>query len=177
MQIALAYRGAPGWWGSYRSYDTLVVYGSLYYMRERIRMITCRVESCDKRVIGRGYCMSHYHRLRRTGNLSADKLIGELRTRGICKSVGCERLHQAGGYCGTHYKRFIQYGDAFDNIPIGELRKRGICKVASCDRQHFSRGYCSTHYRRFRIHGNPRADIAIRAYVRRPAHDKAGIVK
>ena len=71
----------------------------------------------------------------------------------------------------------LQYGDAFDNIPIGELRKRGIWKVASCDRQHRSKGYCSAHYRRFRLHGNPRADIAIRAYVRIPAHNKVGIGK
>lgn len=41
-------------------------------------MRECKVEGCTRPAAQLGWCSAHYHRLRRTGTLSADKPIGSI---------------------------------------------------------------------------------------------------
>ncbi len=67
----------------------------------------CGAEGCDRPHEARGYCFMHYDRLRRTGDVQADrpkqKPAGRERLFDGCQVPGCDRPHIARGFCSRHY--------------------------------------------------------------------------
>ena len=62
----------------------------------------CSVEGCDKPVEARGWCRSHYYKLRQTPP---------------CRVAGCEKGSKSKGFCPEHYWKVKEYGD-----PNAEVR-------------------------------------------------------
>jgi hypothetical protein len=112
----------------------------------------CSIPDCDKPSRNRGFCQSHYHRLRRYGDPLGGKLLpGNYPSR--CTIDGCDEKHEAKGFCHKHYQRFKLHGD-----PLGsawENRSGDPCLIPECDDPTRSQGYCSKHYQRLRTHGHP----------------------
>lgn len=98
----------------------------------------CSVELCEKETQARGYCGTHYMRVRRTGN--TDDPVKSIR---LCSIAGCDRVHDSRGLCKYHYKHL--------------RRSEGVgrfCIVEDCDRPHEAQGLCNLHYGRFRDTGS-----------------------
>jgi hypothetical protein len=57
---------------------------------------TCKAESCDKDVIGKGYCVRHY-RLWRRGELPKARYK-------TCHTEGCRKKQSRAGRCEEHQK-------------------------------------------------------------------------
>ena len=120
----------------------------------------CKQSNCDRVVLAKGYCNTHYHRFRT--NKDMDLPIRECRRsnpndpkRGeSCKHPGCNEPVANLGYCNIHYERDI-YGRDMDS-PIIRPRKsnpnnpkRGeSCKHPKCDRPVLNLGWCKMHYTR-----------------------------
>lgn len=73
-------------------------------------MDTCSIDGCDKPVLARTWCKTHYNRWYKTGNP-----LGKGRKRNICKVEGCNEYVYAYGYCSKHHWRWERYGD-----PLGK---------------------------------------------------------
>jgi hypothetical protein len=65
----------------------------------------CSVEGCGRRIFRRGLCSSHYERLRKTGDVQADKPLREFQASDMCAVEGCSVAPVAKGLCGRHYSQ------------------------------------------------------------------------
>lgn len=65
---------------------------------------TCKAESCQKDVIGKGYCVRHY-KLWREGKMPK----GRYKT---CRSEGCRKKQTGKGRCADHQKKKAESGAA-----------------------------------------------------------------
>lgn len=83
-------------------------------------MKQCLIEDCDSKVIGRGYCRKHYHKLMKYGNPNAGRL--NQKRLGECYMEGCSIEIHAKGLCEKHYTRLRRHDDPevvngkFENI-------------------------------------------------------------
>lgn len=68
----------------------------------------CKIETCDKPLKARGYCVGHYTRLM-NGNLNADLPLGA-KIKKECSINGCDKLVKTRGWCKTHYQRWHERG-------------------------------------------------------------------
>lgn len=66
----------------------------------------CLSQTCDREGVKRGYCESHYQRVRKFGD-PQDHI--PLRRSG-CDVPDCDGDHLARGYCVMHYARVRKYG-------------------------------------------------------------------
>jgi hypothetical protein len=74
---------------------------------------TCSVDGCDRPSKHRGWCIAHYHRWLRKGDVGS----ADIQSRGQkCTVEGCDRSHNAHGYCGIHYTRLRNHGDPLVTI-------------------------------------------------------------
>jgi hypothetical protein len=62
----------------------------------------CSVENCEKLHTAKGYCQTHYVRLKRKG-LLGDPAI-QIKGRTVCDIPSCGNAHVAKGMCGYHYR-------------------------------------------------------------------------
>ena len=62
----------------------------------------CSVNECDNLHIAKGYCQTHYLRMKKHG--TTEKHIRR------CSVEGCDRKHSSKGYCAKHYRRNVQHG-------------------------------------------------------------------
>ena len=71
-------------------------------------MRTCKVDGCNGKHKGLGYCDKHYQQFKIHGKLS----IGTEHQRqvGPCSVDGCDVKATRKGFCGRHYKHFRQHG-------------------------------------------------------------------
>ena len=99
----------------------------------------CSVEGCQKPHIAKGYCATHYDRLRNRGTLEPIKRP-EIPVR-HCSVNGCEGKYKARGWCSKHYDRWLTHGSLAEPV-----RPQG-CKVDGCDKKHCGKGFCEKHYR------------------------------
>lgn len=67
----------------------------------------CSVKGCEKMAKYCGLCSMHYSRLRKHGDLNAER-----KKRATCKIPGCQELTHGFGYCKKHYGHYKRYGDA-----------------------------------------------------------------
>ncbi|MET3700175.1 HNH endonuclease [Bacillus oleivorans] len=73
-------------------------------------MKICTVANCEKKVLAKGLCNTHYWRKYRTGDPT--KLINQPRSKyKHCKAADCYREVFSKGYCRKHYKRLYKHGD------------------------------------------------------------------
>jgi hypothetical protein len=83
----------------------------------------CEIAGCPNlaRVRKGGLCSAHYERLRRTGDVMADRPVKQHRS--ACTAHGCERRHYANGYCTLHGDRLRRTGRVDAGTPSRILRK------------------------------------------------------
>jgi hypothetical protein len=104
----------------------------------------CAAPDCSKDAHAKGYCYTHYCRIKKNGTL-------ELKHRPrveCCVVDGCENTRQAGNLCGMHFARLKRSGKT-DERPV-----RG-CSVDGCVKKHHGGGYCNAHRKRLDRHGDP----------------------
>ncbi len=66
----------------------------------------CKIEGCERNLIARGWCHTHYKRWQVHG----DPLF-TLKPRGRkCSIDGCDNKHASIGYCAKHERHFRRYG-------------------------------------------------------------------
>lgn len=73
--------------------------------------MSCKVEGCEGKHKGHGFCEKHLARLRRNGHLELLIAPAGAKTQ-QCSVDGCEKLISGKGLCETHRQRFKKYGDA-----------------------------------------------------------------
>jgi len=75
-------------------------------MKERI----CKVEGCDGKHWGKGYCQRHLWQIRHHGKI--------IKTRvdwgSICNVEGCNEKVKARGFCSRHWQQMYDYGRILD---------------------------------------------------------------
>lgn len=85
----------------------------------------CQVSICHREASKKGYCKTHYERLRRYGDVRADDPIRIIDSNRRCEVTGCDRPYIAKGLCRTHYTRMDVHGDTQANRPIRPQAPRG----------------------------------------------------
>lgn len=68
---------------------------------------TCDVPGCEEKHNARGFCLLHYMRVMRSGDVNA----GKVNRGAVCSIDGCENAHKGYGLCDKHYARFKRHGD------------------------------------------------------------------
>lgn len=73
----------------------------------------CSVEDCKSTTYSSGtiYCIMHYTRVRRYGDINITKRKSRTRLKKQCIIEDCSGPHCGLGYCANHYRRFKKYGD------------------------------------------------------------------
>lgn len=71
---------------------------------------TCSLPDCDNPYRSKGYCQSHYARLRNHGSPTGGAPMRERAAGLICTVRECDRKVRCKGLCRTHYDRFHAYG-------------------------------------------------------------------
>lgn len=91
---------------------------------------TCAVEGCGRVHYIGGYCRPHNERLKRTGDVMADKPIRAKvpRTR-LCEVPGCEQVRRTTRHCGGHHQRLLRWGDVREDLPLSRNFKLNGRKV------------------------------------------------
>lgn len=117
----------------------------------------CSISGCERTLLCKGLCSSHYGRLRKYGDVRADIPI-EYRTpraAGPCAAEGCNLPVKAKGYCNAHYTRVMTHGDPLVDKPIKPIRYGwdDICFIEGCEKPSRKLGRCETHYSRWRATG------------------------
>ena len=63
----------------------------------------CSVMNCPRLRAARGYCQTHYSRLRKFGDVLARSPVETRFGRQGCLAIACDGRHHARGYCRAHY--------------------------------------------------------------------------
>ena len=71
----------------------------------------CKVEGCQVKVHGLGYCTMHYLRQHRYGDVSFTKITRYHHSKERCAFPGCGRRIRRMHYCTLHYQRWQKHGD------------------------------------------------------------------
>lgn len=121
-------------------------------------MKTCSVDGCERPHKARGWCLAHWKRWYRNGDVQADK---PFETPDQCTVSVCEGEHHAKGLCKAHYNRQRRGVDTSSRV--NRSREDRVCSVEGCDRRYRARGFCASHYRRFMEHGSPLPDKPLRS--------------
>lgn len=120
---------------------------------------TCIVDSCGRTgPVKRGWCLSHYARWHKTGDVRADIPLrrSPLPAGSLCEVESCGRPYFSNGFCSLHWSRWRKHGDLLAHIPLRRpTPKASTCAVDECERQPASRVWCRKHYMRWYLHGDP----------------------
>ena len=111
-------------------------------------MKTCSVDGCGRLHIARGYCMTHWTRLRKQGDVQADLPIRSKKRQMVCSIEGCGLPHYCKAMCRSHHGRWLRTGTPHKRAPM-------VCSVDGCWRPYKSRGWCEAHLSRWRRTGDP----------------------
>lgn len=84
----------------------------------------CKVDSCPRTLLAKGYCQTHY---------SAARMKGEVGGGKRCEYSECDRFAKAKGLCPKHYN------------PSLFSSKTDPCLHPGCERMSAVKGYCPTH--------------------------------
>lgn len=119
-----------------------------------VPVAACGVDGCERPRRAKGYCLPHYHRSRRGGNMTT--AIGWKPPRRSCSVETCERKAVSNGMCPPHDVR-AQEGRNLA-APIRRYVKQGpLCSVNGCQNPPQARGLCVSCYANalVRSHINP----------------------
>lgn len=72
---------------------------------------TCTVDGCDRKHLARGYCMTHYHRMREHGSVELPPRRPRPKIIRQCKIDDCQKQARSLGLCEMHYTRLTRTGD------------------------------------------------------------------
>lgn len=67
--------------------------------------MTCSVQDCDRPVVARTLCNSHYKRAALEGTLATYPTRGQQDRRKFCEVDGCDEYRYGNGLCRRHYLR------------------------------------------------------------------------
>lgn len=86
----------------------------------------CDAEECDRPVLARGVCKTHYARAVKDGSIDT---LGRVRalSAAVCLVDGCEKRPRAHGLCSAHYTRQRRHGD-----PVGSAPRVPAAMCAAC---------------------------------------------
>jgi hypothetical protein len=146
---------------------------------------TCSVDGCDKPARNRGWCVMHYCRWRRYGEVRADRppqMPGPQKPR-PCTVEGCEKPVDARGWCSMHFARWQRFGDVFaDRPPLARvsihlsekpiLQSDRQCLIEGCEKPVFAKDWCSAHYARWQRRGDPNAPLVATLRLATPAWEE-----
>lgn len=109
-----------------------------------IEQRVCTVESCDRKLMARGLCATHYQRIRLTGELRPEIPIGA-KPEPVFKSCSipeCDSKSFGRGWCSKHYSRWQKHGDPM----VEPVRFGPTCRIDGCEKPRKDRStICSTH--------------------------------
>lgn len=90
----------------------------------------CRVDGCDKKPRGAGYCGRHYSRLLRKGEVGGAK-SDVPSMNGQCMIVGCEDRVVSNSLCNMHYRRLLRTGE------LGPVERKRALVGSGLDRKGY----------------------------------------
>jgi len=120
--------------------------------------IQCKVEGCERKHHGYGFCKMHYRRWIQsgdTGPVSTVKAPNGSYTNAECSIEGCSKTPVGRGLCPMHHKRLLMTGDPGKAESSVVDPKDRICTVDGCSTPWFAKSMCELHYRRFKANGDP----------------------
>ncbi len=109
-------------------------------------MKICVIEGCGRKHCAKGYCRTHYERLRSGAELHTP--ISPRIPNRKCEIKGCGAKHKARGFCQLHLNRHV-YGTDMEKDKRQYDGTQG-CKIVGCIRVHKESGYCASHAVRVR---------------------------
>lgn len=115
-------------------------------------MISCIIDGCSDKAIGRRLCKRHYQLLGRRGEDRPPTVRAQNKGRS-CSIEGCERPAKIQGLCFLHDGRKRRLGSP--HLPV-RIHKptAGSCEVDGCDGVRTAGGLCQMHYERRRRTGD-----------------------
>jgi hypothetical protein len=120
--------------------------------------IQCKVEGCERKHHGYGFCKMHYRRWIQsgdTGPVSTVKAPNGSYTNAECSIEGCSKTPVGRGLCPMHHSRLLKTGDPGKAESSVVDPKDRICTVDGCTTPWFAKNMCELHYRRFKANGDP----------------------
>lgn len=114
----------------------------------------CAVQGCEDLAKTRGWCLLHYRRWWRTGQVEPGGIRVSRKdpSRSPCSVDGCETPFLAGGLCGRHYG--AQHRNGSPTSLQYEWAPRTPCKVCGDDEVGRFRQFCSTSCRNAWVNHN-----------------------
>jgi hypothetical protein len=110
-------------------------------------MRRCAVPACAQPPTARGWCIGHYTRWLRTGDVRADEPLQSTAEPRACAVDGCSEPATARGWCQMHYQRWRRSGTVRAAEPKRGAAQR-VCAVDGCERPVDARALCHGHYQR-----------------------------
>lgn len=107
---------------------------------------------CDRRILARNLCESHYKAARYLKTVDAFPLVNTPRLK-ECSVSDCSLPVSSKSMCSAHYAR-ARAGKVLDS-PIKRRNPPSPCSVSGCERLRRRNGYCSQHDRRMKKYGDP----------------------
>lgn len=106
----------------------------------------CSVDACSQAARHRGWCIGHYKRWHRYGDVHGGRKPG----RSPCTVEGCATRVASHGLCAKHLNRVRRHG----NPHVTKQHRRGVCKVDGCEQPHNEHGFCKRHAARWKRYGD-----------------------
>ncbi len=113
---------------------------------------TCKIDGCDGKIFGRGWCNKHWYRWRSYGDPEHPGVGAGRRPPKpvqLCSVEDCGKPHDSRGYCNTHYTRWLRHGDPL--VVKRERNRNGVlpCSEDGCGEISQTGGLCGRHYGRW----------------------------
>jgi len=134
----------------------------------------CSADDCEKNVLARGLCVTHYHRwhetvrpvdrgsrpckgcgepIYRTAEIGPIKHYHSPDCRPRCSVDDCQKPRHGKSMCAMHTERERRTGDPL--TPLTIQHNVGNCTVEGCDQPMRKTGWCNSHYAQSRVTGRP----------------------
>jgi hypothetical protein len=139
----------------------------------------CNVEECETKAYCKGYCQSHYRRLKKWG----DPLLGPKFFRypkdATCEVKGCDSYPKAKNLCTKHHGRWLRHGSVELVKRVYKYELDDTCPVtlkdgSKCRNVKYSKEMCKKHYQANHRYGDPLADFKKerdpKSYILVPSH-------